>query len=257
MNNKIKEVFDQVQAEETLKNSTKEFLANKTQGYTESIKQPFHIYAVVCVCLLFLLIGGRWLYFTPTSIISIDINPSFELNVNRFDRIISVNSFNADGQDFTNNLHVRFMRYTDAVDQILKNQHLTDLLSNDEVVAITVAGSDETQSAKIFSEIEGCTAEHRNTYCYFSSSAEIIAAHETGLSCGKYRAYLELQRLDPDITPERIQNMTMREIWDLIDSLAQDNGIEISPENQRKYGHHGDGDGHGCGQKNRCRQRSH
>lgn len=29
---------------------------------------------------------------------------------------------------------------------------------------------------------------------------EVASAHETGLSCGKYRAFLELQLLDPDIT---------------------------------------------------------
>ncbi|MCI8505942.1 MAG: hypothetical protein HFI67_07110 [Lachnospiraceae bacterium] len=250
MNDKIKEVFRQIQAEEALKEKTKEALAQKTQGYTKPVKQRFHVYAAVCVCLLFLLIGGNWLYFTPTSIISIDINPSFELSVNRFDKVISVNSLNADAQKLTEIMDVKFKNYTDAVNQILENKKIKALLSNDEVLTITITGSDETQSAKIFSELEGCTKGHKNTYCYFSSSAEVASAHEAGLSCGKYRAFLELQLLDPDITPEAIQGMTMREIRDLIDVLSNGNPTETSPDNGRECdGDHGACKGHGGGHR--------
>ena len=42
--------------------------------------------------------GKRWLYFTPIAEISIDINPSIELRVNRFDQVISVDGLNGDGQ---------------------------------------------------------------------------------------------------------------------------------------------------------------
>ena len=35
---------------------------------------------------------------------------------------------------------------------------------------------------------------------------------EKEISIGKYRAFLELQALDPSVTPEEVQKMTMREI---------------------------------------------
>lgn len=72
-----------------------------------------------------------------------------------------------------------------------------------------------------------------------------LAAHEAGLSCGKYRAFLELQLLDPDITPEAVQGMTMREIRELIESLRTDGEDGNSPYNDWGGGHHGQGDGHG------------
>ena len=170
MNGKIKEAFNQIQAEEALKSRTKAFLAQKTRGYTKPAKRPSRIYAVACVCSLLFLIGGRWLYFTPTSEISIEINPSFELSINRFDRVFSVNSLNADGQEIINALDLKFKNYADAIDQILENQDIVTLLSNGEIMTITVMGPNEIQSAKIFSQIEACTAGHRNTYCHFSSS---------------------------------------------------------------------------------------
>mgnify|MGYP006964182038 CR=1 FL=1 len=52
----------------------------------------------VAACLLLLFLGGRQFYFIPTVKISIDINPSMELGVNRFDRIVSVEGYNDDGK---------------------------------------------------------------------------------------------------------------------------------------------------------------
>lgn len=92
------------------------------------------------------------------------------------------------------------------------------------------------------------------------------AAHEAGLSYGKYMAYLELQALDPDVTPQEVQGMNMREIRNRIEALTEDSGSSgaytdetegcVSEENYgngehagngRKHGkeHHGEGYGHG------------
>lgn len=245
MNDRIKKAFNQVWADEDLKNKTKAYLAQKTRGYARAARRSPWLYAAaVCACLLFLLIGVPLLYFTPTSVISIDINPSLELNVNRFDRVISVNALNADGQNLAAAFNLKNRNYRNALELILENQNVIALLAGDEILAITVTGSDETQSVRIFSDLESYTAEHSNIHCYHTSTAEVAGAHESGLSCGKYRAYLELKNLDPDITPEAVQNMTMREIQDLIYSLSGNTQSETSPGNpaDNEHGHHGSED---------------
>lgn len=252
MNNIFKELFGPIQAEEELKDRTKAFLAKKTQNYAgaESKKHRYHAYAAACACMLFVLIGGRWLFFTPTAKISIDINPSIELSINRLDRVIFVDGFNEDGRELTSTLDIKYKNYAEAVEQILNCDRITALLSGDEVMTITVIGMDGQQSAKILSDVEMCTARQSNTRCYFALPEEVAAAHETGLSCGKYRAFLELQLLDPDITPETVRGMTMREIWELIDSLTVDHGTETSSCNHWGNGHLGHGDGYGNGWRN-------
>lgn len=243
MNNAFQKLFDPIRAEEALKDRTRAFLAKRTQGYTRPEKRGRPVYAAAC--LLLVLLGGRWLYFTPTAEISIDINPSIELSVNRFDRVIAVNSFNEDGRALSGALDVKYKKYTDAVEQILDYDSIEALLSGDEIMTITVAGSNRRQSAKLLSGIETCTEDQSNTYCYFARSEDVAAAHETGLSCGKYRTFLELQLLDPDITPETVQGMTMREIQELIESLSVDGENDASSYNNWGNGHHGQGDGHG------------
>lgn len=247
MNHRVQEAFGQIRAEQALMEDTRAFLKEKTKGYTRAElkmarRGPF-VGAVSCACLLFALLCGRWLYFTPTAEISIDINPSIELGVNRFDCVISINGFNDDGWELANALNIKFRKYTEAIEQILGNDTIASLLSEDEIMAITVAGTDGAQTARMLSEIEACTAGNGNTYCDFAHHEEAAAAHETGLSCGKYKAFLRLQALDPDITPEAVQGMTMREILDMIDSLSP--GYENGTYHDGGNGHHhGEGSGH-------------
>ena len=246
MNETFKELFGRIQAEEALKERTRRFLSEKTQGYARAGGGGRRYSLCAAACLLFLLMGGRWLYFTPVAEISIDINPSIELGVNRFDRVVSVEDFNEDGRALAQGLDVKYKPYTDAIEEILSHDWITALLSGDEVMSITVSGPDGTRSARILSEVEACAAGHGNTHCYSATAEDAAAAHEAGLSCGKYRAFLELQRLDPDVTPEAVQEMTMREIWERIDRLSPD-GISASQScggwGGGHHGHHGYGGG--------------
>lgn len=244
MNRAFKELFGPITASEGLKERTQEFLAEQSRARAEKRRRPVYALAA-CACLLLLLLGGRWLYFTPTAEISIDINPSLELGINRFDRVVCVSAFNEDGQALVDTLDVKNKSYTQAIEQLLDHESVTALLSDGAVMTITVVGSDGAQSASILSGVEACTAGHRNTYCHAATSEEVAGAHESGLSCGKYRAFLELQQLDPSITPEDVRGMTMREIQDLIDSLRTEGGAESStspppsPTSTWGGGHHG------------------
>lgn len=248
--NKLKEAFDQVHAGEELKNKTKAFLAQKTRKYAKTKIINYRRLASAVACLLLILAGGHWLYFTPTATISIDVNPSVELGINRFDRVISVSSYNEDGQKLLESVDVRFSDYSSAVRQILNSERITDLLSRNEIMTIVVIGPDGEQSLKILSDVESHTAEQNNTYCYCAHAEEVDEAHELGLSYGKYRAYLELQALDVDIKPEEVQNMTMREIQDLIDSLSGGSENTAPSSFHNGNGHNGNGHGHGNGHGN-------
>lgn len=84
-----------------------------------------------------------------------------------------------------------------------------------------------------------------------------MAAHEAGMSFGKYKAFLELQALNPDITAEDIKDLTMRQIRDMIAELSgntdeanSDGTGENSGSDKCKRGHFGHGSGYGNGQGN-------
>lgn len=236
MNKKLKTGFAHIQAEEELIKKTKECIFQKTKGYQQIKARHYRKLIPVFACMLLLLFGGNWLFFTPTVQISMDINPSIELGINRFNQIISCESYNADGEKLLQSVDVRFSGYSEGVNQIMESETIQALLSQDEIMTIAVTGEGEKQAEKIFSDLQSCAEGKPNTYCYYAHGEEIEKAHEAGLSYGKYKAYLELQELKPDITIEQIKNMTMQEIRAMIRHFSKDDdqNTDFSKSNNGK-----------------------
>lgn len=249
MDDKIKSAFDSVRADEDIKNKTRAFISKKTHGYTKS-RKTFNYKLVLpaaALCLALFLFTGIKLYFTATVRINIDINPSLELGINRFNKVVSVKPLNKDGEELAKTLDIKFENYDKALREILDNKSVEALLSDNDIMTVTVVETNTAQSSGILSEVRSCVREYENVYCHSASSEEVSAAHELGLPCGKYRAFLELKELDPDITPEEIRNMTMRQIRELIADLSG-NGDNENSSSFGGSGHHGNGHGHGHGQ---------
>ena len=160
--------------------------------------------------------GGYHVYTTPAAAISIDVNPSVELGVNRFDRVVSVDAFNDDGQRLVESLDedVLNMNYEDAVDCILASDNMQSLLAKGEIISVAVAGEDDMRCDAMLTRLEQCTSEHASghAYCHRTDANEVEQAHHNGVSFGKYQAILAAQEADPGLTFEQARSMTMREL---------------------------------------------
>ncbi len=230
LDNNIKKAFDNIKAEEELKESTKEFLNRKLYSHKRHmfLKPAYAVFA--CVFIFILSLGGK-IYFTPTSVISIDINPSIELSINRFNHVIDVEGYNEDGIEFASSLDVKFQKYENAIDDILNSETVTSCLSNDGILSIAVVEMDKNQSSDIYSYISSCTAGNKNMHCYEINQKEAENAHSLGLSYGKYMAYEDILKYTDEFTPEEINSMTMREIRDLIYTLSDGEDSHYTNEN--------------------------
>ena len=98
MEDKLRAAFDSVHAEAELKERTLAFLAD-AGGASPARHRPAarlrRAIAAAAACLLVLLgAGGYYALLVPVSAISVDVNPSLELSLNRLDRVISVEAFN-------------------------------------------------------------------------------------------------------------------------------------------------------------------
>lgn len=249
MNDRFRETFDHIHAEAELKAQTKAFIAYQTNHYTSiphrRVMPKYMAPAAACLLALCVAGSGYFAYFTRTSIISIDINPSIELDINRFDRVIAVNSYNDDGLALAASANVRFMDYQNAIHQIVYAEYLSEYLNRNEMLSISVAGQNEQKAQEMLANIETCVPHQQNVDCYMSNYEEVHEAHSAGLSVGKYRAFLELQEQNPDVTLHDIQGLTMRQIMALIDGQSGENdvppgsqGTGYSPNNGEHGGHH-------------------
>lgn len=242
--NKIRETFDAIHAEEALIENTRAFLGANAGHARYTGSSAFRRLVPAAACLFLAAAGGYQYYFAETSVISIDINPSFELGINRYDKVVSVKEYNDDGYELVNSLDIRFMGYSEALEEILASEEMKAYLSEDEWLTITVIRSEEEQGARILSDVEHCVEGHGNTSCHTVELHDVEGAHAEGLSYGKYCALLELQELAPEITAEDIQGMSMCEIQNLIQDLLRGSSDEPTERGEDAKGVYDGGHGH-------------
>ena len=243
MFDKITGAFEQIHAGNSLVEKTKSYVHDSTNGYSKLKRKPSNktVPLLACVMCLALIIGGYFSYVTPVAAISIDINPSLELQVNLYNRIVSVEAFNIDGIDLSGELNIKNLYYVDAINAILENKSVSELISSGELMEVTVACASQNHAEKMRECISDQTSiSSGHIYCFNNSSA-VEAAHSAGISFGKYRAYLELCEHDSSITIEDISGMTMREIRDLLASHSS-----AHTNSDAESGGHGGKNGRDC-----------
>lgn len=150
------------------------------------------------------------IYAMETSYISIDVNPSIELCLNQFDRVVDVLAYNEDGQKVVDCLNVKRKCYTDALDEILNNEVFCSYLTDDADLIFTVVSDKEDV---IIAGIEQCTqrvVENSTIHCADNAARQTARANHC--SVGKYTAYEELVQYDDSVTIEDCKDMTMHEI---------------------------------------------
>lgn len=238
MTNGIRKSMEGIKASEELKRNTLKYVEEQRKKRNVRKRYPVLKLALAASCMLLLLAaGGYSLYATPVSYISIDVNPSVELEVNRFGRVVSAEGYNEDGKNVLEQLPLKNLPYLQAIEQLLENERYGGFLSADSLVFFTVISEAPDGIIAQLGASEAWKAYEALTYTSDEDCRE--AAHQHEMSFGKYRAYLELAEYDKNITAEDCHGMTMTEIQNRIDG-CKGHGGGIDGD-----GHSGGGKGHG------------
>ena len=190
----------------------------------------------VAACLVLVAFGvGGYAIATPTAYVGIDVNPSIELGINRFDHVVGAKAYNDDGQAVLDQAQVRGMAYADALASIESVMADQGYLAQDSVIEVNVVCDDDNRYASIESTCMNCfSGSGSGAHCSRATADEHHEAASCGMGLGKYRAYQVLSDAGVDITADEASAMTMRELYD----LGADAGVEIE---------WGCGAGHGAG----------
>lgn len=217
----IKTAFDSIKADETMINKTKNSVVIKMQRNSKRVYQALRLGVPVLAVMFIMIVAGSFIYLTPTVCVSVDINPSLELSLNRFDRVIDAKGLNQEGKELADSLNLKHLSCENAIEKLVGCREIEALLEEDATLEIGVVGEENTQTQRLFSEIEKSTNDKTQTYCYKAKNEDVENARNLGISYGKYKAYQEILSLGGDVSVEQIQNMPMNEIKKLISSFAE------------------------------------
>lgn len=240
--NELQRSMNNIKASEELKADTLRYMEEQRGAGRPG--RGFHVprYAFALVCLLLLLgTGGYGLYGKPVSYVSIDVNPSIELGINRLGRVVSANAYNDDGQQILEQVRLKNLSYPKAVRLLLEYETEENFLTENSLLVFTVIS--ENAEAVTRKLVRVSSPASASVLTYVSDRSCMEEAHQHQMSFGKYRAYLELSGYDESVTVEDCHGMTMGEIQDRIDSCCGHRGIEGQTEEEdagnEDYGHHG------------------
>jgi len=196
----FKSSLDRIEADEALVSKTEARLrielAQSQHSRTKLINRRIYEmkkFAIVA-CMVLLLIGGGFAYSTPTSYLSVDINPSVELGINALGQVVSAEALNDDGKDILSGISVTGMKVKKAVNIIVDAAADKGYLNEDgsSVVSLTAATDDKEKADKLTKDAEEGTEAaltENETSAEVSqaaiSKARRDAAIKAGISPGK------------------------------------------------------------------------
>lgn len=95
--------------------------------------------AAAAACLLFMVWGTAFAYYSPQSYVSIDINPSIELEINMFNRVISANGVNDDGAAVLEKLEIKNKSMEFALEMIMYQLNTDGYIKENPAKTVVVA----------------------------------------------------------------------------------------------------------------------
>ncbi len=222
MGNSIHDAFDNIKADPQMKEATKEYLAGRYQKKSSLFANRafFRTFAAACAMLLLVAGGYHWT-IQPVSYVSIDINPSMELGLNRFERVVSAVAYNPEGEEILQGLSLKGKKYTEAIDLVVGSEAMAPYLEKEDELVFTVAAQ-SSQEKVIEAGVAHCSGHIGHSSHSVSADMETVnLAHDNGMSVGKYNAYLQLSEYDSTVSVDECRHMSMSQIHGLISEHSQ------------------------------------
>ena len=238
MKNEIKEAFDSIKVEEALIEATqkrmRETRKRKSNKKFRKIIVPIFSLALVG----FLIFGSLKMYAKETAFIDIDVNPSVELKVNSFDRVVGAYAYNKDGQSVLKELDVENKKYTDAVKDLISTMTEQGYIDDNGLVSITLQNKNKKKQNSQLNYLKESVSnvlkqnKIKPTEEVFSVGYDTkVHSHKKNVSPAKYLAIQELQKYDSQSTIDECREHSLSDIRNQTIQHHK-NGIEPHSNNE-------------------------
>lgn len=212
-----------------------------TPGITRSRRPAFALLSgfVAAVMLVMLLFTGLTSVFADKSVvayISIDINPSLELGIDKNKRVREMKGLNDKGLEIARSVSYKGRSMDDVTDKILQKAEEMKIFAAGEadiVIAGTIVKEDAAlDDVQVTEALKQLVLAHVVTkhpeeadkiqVTAFAAPAEIVdTAKENGLSVGKYSVYLNAKNAGHDIKLEDLQKDSVHNIANAEGGIAK------------------------------------
>lgn len=222
MKDKITRAFDDIRVDDTLTLKTAAYLQEQRETQSQRKRRPrtLHLAGGVAAMLVLVLgLLGYNAYVTPAAYVSMDVNPSIELTLNRADKVIGVYGFNPEGEELLQQNSITGKRYDDAVSILITAMEQEGYFTDDPLISMTVQAADSAKEQSLQDTLrqtvdaQAGSLQSATDVEVFAVTAEIRGeAHGCHMSAAKYLAIQELLQVDDTATMEQYSGESLRQI---------------------------------------------
>lgn len=166
--------------------------------------------------------GGAYAYTkSPVAYVSMDINPSVELGVNAFDKVVSVEAYNDDGKKILEDINLKNYDISNAIKTLLSNAISEGYIKEDGSSAIEITTSTDKQKVAdklddSLKDVADETLDGNDVKANVETENVALArrdeARKLGITPGKLNLIQKLQELDPSVSVEDYKDKSVKEI---------------------------------------------
>ncbi len=167
------------------------------------------------------------------SVVSIDVNPSVELQLNKKERVVSFTAINDDGTEILKDIDVKGMPVETAVENVLNTMREKGYIDGDKnSVLISVKNKNQQQADTLSDKLlnsayESMDKKHGSAAVLSQSISDEDSTKELakkyGLSHGKAKLIAKIMEKDSLLTIDKLAGLPMNDL----NLLIQKNGIQL------------------------------
>ena len=185
--------------------------------------------------------GSTWAYASPYSYVSLDVNPSIEFVLNRFDRVLSIKSVNDDGEEVLQEIKLENLKnktivqaINQTLDQISELGYFSDETTAEIVITTSNKDMDKADelAKEIKDEVEDEIDENHETALvevYSVGLERVEAAKELGVTPGKLNLVEKLIASSNDAESINLNEWLSKPVKDIMKATkAYKNAISVT-----------------------------
>ncbi len=177
---------------------------------------------------------GAWAYFTPYYYVSLDVNPSIEYSVNRFERVIGTTAVNDDGAAILENLNVQNESIDEAINDTINQIATEGYFPTTEEGGIVIAtscsndGDADRLALKIQERAQDCLNEagiKAQIQTVTVARERVLEAKELGVTPGKLNLVEKLRDSSADPNSIVIKDWLDKPVKDIMKAIKANDSI--------------------------------
>lgn len=185
------------------------------------------ISALIATCLVACALAAAGIAVaSETAQVALEGSSSIELGLNRWNLVVRASSTDPALDSALDELGLTGLTCSEALVRIGQDADIEEYLASEPAIDVVAVSDSSSQQDELVSSCASATDAYPcATRCHGTESQTRDEAHACGMGMARYLVYEEIAALDPSITVEECQDMSMRELRDLLTQVQESAGV--------------------------------